>query len=286
MWKIWKHDEPKYWTNLADYMAGQAPTLNPVIESAFDAALYAMGKNPYDAFRGKYALPEQLFKARDKRTHKAFMKYLANQLGASIIYRFQTDDLDRIKTDLEKDLQYPIVSNILGRFLKVSDQGERQAYRADKDLIDMTQAREILDAKEVIIKMVNGEPVSHEDIMKLAKRPSVVDRNLLVQMSRRYGYVFLDEYLTATTREAQFAVIKRWYDRYRLENPGEDITWIWGVPEVVMKSPPPRKESVESTKEPSAKKSLEEYSSQYYKRRRPGVSRQQQQANPFLGGTQ
>jgi hypothetical protein len=277
MWKIYRHNEPKYWTNLADYMAGQAPTLTPTLDSIFDSALYALGRNPYDAFRGKYVLPEQLFKARDMRAHKAFAKYLANQMGASIIYRFKTDDLDRVKTELEEVLQYPILSNILGRFLKVSDAGERQAYRKEIDFYAMEDAREILDAKEVIVKLFNDEPITYEDQLKLAKRPMLIEHNMLVQMARKQGgMVFLEQMLGATTK-AQAAILKVWFDNYRLAHPGEDITWLPDVSEIVIQPGKERKEK----KGPS--KSLEQELEPYREDIRRKRGRRQPESQPMLG---
>jgi len=278
MWKIFRHDEPKYWANIADYMAGQAPTLTPTVDAIFDSALYAMGKNPYDAFRGKYALPEQLFKARDIRTHKAFAKYIANQMGASIIYRFKTDDLDRVKTELEEVLQYPILSNIVGRFLKVSDAGERQAYRKEIDFYAMHDAREILDAKEVIVKMFNDEPITHNDMMKLAKRPMLLEHNVLVQMARKQGgMVFLEKMLGATTK-AQAAILKVWFDNYRLAHPGEDIVSVFGVPEIVIQ--PGKEKKKEKEGKAPVTRSLEDYRRDLRRERGRG---NQMGSGPMLG---
>jgi hypothetical protein len=255
-----------------------------MVESIFDAGLYALQKNPYDTFRGRYALPETVFKAYDKRTHKAFAKYLANNLGAGIIYRFQTNDLDEIKTTLEKGLQYPLASNIIGRFLKVSSGEERREYRVLTDMLARGDAREILDAHEVIVKMVNGEPVDSADMMKLAKRPMVVETGMAVKMARRWGFVMIDSLLSATTLEAQVAILQRWYDRYRLENPNEDITWLNGIPELVTK-PKGEKKGRKEKLEPPPSRTLEEATQEFLRQKREReLIPKRPESQPMLGG--
>jgi hypothetical protein len=207
-WKIMNHDKPRYIENLFDYMAGQAPTLNPAIQLTWDAVDYARGINPYDGFRGTRAMPDQVFEARDNRSREAFAKWMANRAGAGIVYRFETDDVEKIKTDLEKILGYPIVGNIIGRFIKVTDQGIREQYREAKKEVRIENARDILDAKEALRKIVDGKELSNDDIMALAKKPGIIDRNYQAMISRKYGWSFVSEWLSATSTDEKAAVLE------------------------------------------------------------------------------
>ena len=109
-WKLLNRDKFKWWSALLDYLAGQAPTLHPIINLVAAVVQYASGKNPYDSFRTREVIPEQIFLAGGKRSHKLFMRWLSDQAGLSIIHRFGSDRPEQVKTDLEKILGWPILS--------------------------------------------------------------------------------------------------------------------------------------------------------------------------------
>lgn len=208
-WKMLNHDKPRQLTNLLDYMAGQAPTLHPLVDMAMGAVQYASGLNPYDHFKGRYAIPEQVFEAKDWRTHEAFAKWITQKSGANIVYKFKYDDIDRVKTELEKVTGYPFLSNIVGRFIRVTDYGTREELREAKQEIRMLNTRDILDAKEAIVKIVNNEELTSKDIEALAKKPGIIDRNLLIMMSKKYGLLYFEEFLSATSNKEKAEIIKR-----------------------------------------------------------------------------
>lgn len=141
---------------LFDFLAGQAPTLNPVLSATANAVQYMSSKNPYDWFRGRNVVPDQVFEAGGARSHKAFLKYLANSLGASVIHQFDTNDLDKAKTDLEKGLGLPIASNIVGRFLKVSDYGKFEMIQRESMKSRQEQARTKLDERDALVRHLNA----------------------------------------------------------------------------------------------------------------------------------
>ncbi len=142
--------------NLADYMAGQAPTLNPVLGAAADTVMYTSGKNPYDFFRQRNVIPEQEFEAGGWRSHRIFLKHLANTLGAGIVHQFKTNDLQKVKTELEEGLGLPIASNIIGRFIKVSDYGKAEKIRQEVQKSRKDQARETLDERDALVQHLNA----------------------------------------------------------------------------------------------------------------------------------
>jgi hypothetical protein len=153
---------------LFDYMAGQAPTLTPTLSILNDIRQYLAGKNPYDSFRGKLAIPDLLMQAMDTRTHAAFLKYLANEAGSGIIHRFDTDTLDKTKTKLEKVLGFPLVNNIIGRFLKVSNYGEFEELKAVSNEVRQEKARDYLDKRDAIVASVNSiDKPTQVDAMRL-----------------------------------------------------------------------------------------------------------------------
>jgi len=208
-WKLLNLDKNGQLTNLADYMAGQAPTLNPGLDVFIDIAQYASGQNPYDSFRGRYAIPEKVFEASDMRTHKAFTKYVLNKIGTNVVYRFQYDDGVRVKSEMEKVLNYPVIGNIVGRFIKISDYGIREEIRDVKQEYRMFNARENLDAHEALTKFVNGEKLNEKEIGILKSHPDLVNRNMEILLGKKYGNVYIEEFLTARDNNEKIIVFDK-----------------------------------------------------------------------------
>ena len=212
-WKVMDGNFEPIRGGLADFMAGQAPNLHPLFGLMVDTVSYFSGNNPYDNFRSQHAIPELVWQADDIRTKEMFVKYLMNNAGSGLIYRFQTTDDLRVKTTLEKVLGYPILSNILGRFIKVTDQGLKEGIKREVLIpIDKTNARRVLDFREAIRKGVTGEPLVDKDVTAIMQQairdPDVIPRNLLVQFGRRYGTAYTEMYLTASTKEEKIAIIQ------------------------------------------------------------------------------
>jgi len=232
-WKMFNHKKlggMDFQTGLFDYMAGQAPTVGPFFGIASDMVQYASGHNPYNLFYGRHALNDQVMTAGGARAHKQFALYLANQMGASIVYQFKRDGVDSAAEELENLFGFPIkspvadwalkvpgmpvASNAIGRFLKISNYGIREELKRGKRLLRKKAMNDVLDAKDAIVKLVNNESMTHKDIIALLKKPDIVQRNLMVGLSRKHGQVYLEEYLTATSKEEKaFVLLKLIKDR-------------------------------------------------------------------------
>ena len=221
-WKSLNLNKAGQIQNMFDYMAGQAPTLNPAIDAVVAAVQYASGRNPYDAFRGRYAIPETVFEAGGQRAHIAFAKWLANKSGGSIVYRFNTNNAEKIKTELEEVLGLPLVNNIVGRFIKVTDQGLREQLREAKQEVRVQNAEDILLAREALAKIVNNEDLNDDDILALATKPDIMDRNILTMLSRRHGWVFAEALLTARSVAERVAVLEKMESLEKRKEPKEN----------------------------------------------------------------
>jgi hypothetical protein len=225
-WKMFNHKKlggMDFQTGLFDYMAGQAPTMGPFFGVASDMVQYASGHNPYNLFYGRHALNDQVMTAGGMRAHKQFALYLADQMGASIVYKFKHDDIDRAAEELEMLFGFPIkspvadwtlkvpgmpvASNAIGRFLKISDYGIKEELKRGKRLIRKKAMNDVLDAKDAIVKMVNNEDLTKEDVVALLKKPDIINRNMMAGIARKYGRVYFEEYLTATSKEEKAYVL-------------------------------------------------------------------------------
>ena len=209
---------------LLDYMAGQAPTLNPAFSVISDVVTFATGQNPFNRFYGQYAISPLAFEARDKRAAIQFAKYVANQMGSGIVYRFKSDRPEEIAQELEtllgfpvhskvanwmiKAKDWPVASNALGRFLKVSDYGIRERILHAKKEVRRENARMLLDAHDAARAISDGkEPLSDKQFQALLLKPDVVQNQLMLALSRKYGMVYMEEWLSAGSTAEKLAVL-------------------------------------------------------------------------------
>lgn len=145
--------------------------LNPYLTVAKNWIQYLAGRNPYNAFYGKYIVPERVFKAGGMKAHQEMLEHTWNELGGSVIHRFKGDGVEAVKSDLEKALNYP-PGNLLGNFLKVSNQGLREELRKITEKAGAKEAGRQLEVRDRIIETVNkitdeGRKPIPSDMVKL-----------------------------------------------------------------------------------------------------------------------
>jgi len=208
-WKLLNREKFKWWSALLDYLAGQAPTLHPMINLIGAVVSYACGKNPYDAFRSRYVIPEQIMLAGGKRAHKIFARWLSDQAGLSVIHRFGSDRPEQIKTDLEKILGWPIVSNIVGRFIKVTDLGLQETLREAKLEVKSIMAEISLTAGEGLEKLLEGEMPSKEEVQALASKANSLPDAALKLLAWKYNHTYVQALLSSQSNAEKAVVIER-----------------------------------------------------------------------------
>ena len=211
--------DPEDIVKVFDYTHDQFPGFNPVFRVIYDIVKFLTGVNPDDRF-----FDDTVIKARNLKTLSEFAKYLANNMGSHIVYRFKKDDIEGIKTELEELLDYPFVNNILGRFLKIYERGISDEIREEKVRIQRELARVNLEVRSALKKIATGknEPLTQEEVealsLKVAKgQDSALLRNIIKLMAHRggtEGMIYLDEYLKAQTKEEKMAIIKIMAEKY------------------------------------------------------------------------
>lgn len=187
-------------TELADYMAGQAPTLNPILGVVADTVQYAAGKNPYDFFRQRNVIADKEFEAGGWRSHRLFLKHLANSMGSGIVHTFKTNDLQKIKSEMEEVLGFPILSNIIGRFVKASDYGKAEMIQREVKKSRRETAREGLDERDALVRHLNA--VDRPSLEEAGKLYSAMMKDGMLKRGRGTGVVGLSEFLKEYNRFA------------------------------------------------------------------------------------
>lgn len=115
---------------LLSYAGGQFPSLTPTLQTATAISQYAAGKNPYDFYRGRNIIPQTEFNAGGMYRFKPFATWLIQNLGANIVLGVSvTEQTGGEKGWLQNLVEKPIMSNIVGRWVKVSNYGQTERNR-------------------------------------------------------------------------------------------------------------------------------------------------------------
>lgn len=160
-------------SDILNYAGGQIPTANPALKALYQGIELASGRNPFDSFRNRQLIPDKVFEAQDIRTLQYFLKAQWNNLGGSVLFKFDTSDTQEIKTGIDRVLGMPGISNVLGRFIKVSDQGIDDRLRLIEERTKRDRAREILNVDEILLKFVDGQEITLAERQMLAREKNI-----------------------------------------------------------------------------------------------------------------
>jgi len=170
--------------DIFSFGAGQFPNLSPNFTGAGALTSYLSGKNPYDSFRGRNIVPDTEFKAGTKYSLPIFMRWLAKNQGLGIFFPTNKKYYGVQMSDLEKLLDAPFISNILGRWIKVSDYGliEKGRKEVEEPIIRERAIKNLEKRKAIdeaverykegesmrslereLVKQVLGDPPYNED---------------------------------------------------------------------------------------------------------------------------
>ena len=138
-------------SDLLSYTGGQLPSVTPVIEALTSTAQFLAGKNPYDFFRGRSVIPDDAFEAGGKYSLKPFLTWQLNQLGAGVFWKgYVSTQAPEDKTWIQKVVETPILSNIIGRWIKVSNYGQNEKNKAILKGVGREEARRRIEEREKI----------------------------------------------------------------------------------------------------------------------------------------
>lgn len=196
-------------SQLIDYTGGQIPSLNPAISTLFDTYNYLSGRNPYDYFRQRNVVPENVWNAGGWPKHAAFLKHISNNLGVGIIKQFSESDIQGVKSELEQYVNAPVLGDILGRFIKISDRGKSEILRDVAQQQKTLRAKDLAVLKTAIDKQAKGETLTVDEQELMDENKAYVasrqKRNAAVQS----GNVYNRELLYAKTTEERYNMQKK-----------------------------------------------------------------------------
>lgn len=142
---------------ITSHAGGQLPGLNPLFKIAGMWAQYALGHNPADTQRGVNVLTDKQYAAGGGQAIAQLLKQSWNDAGGSIVHRFRNLNLEASpQSDAEKLLDVPLVSNALGRWVKVSDRGLVDQARKLSGDVAQHRAQVQLGVDEILRRMTTG----------------------------------------------------------------------------------------------------------------------------------
>lgn len=150
--------------------AGQFPSLSPTIGTGLAIAQFAFGQNPYDFFRNRNVIPDDAFKAGGTYALKPFATWLFEQMGGSVIMKtYVTEQMPSSKSWQQKVLELPILSNVAGRWIKVSDYGQYEKTKAIEMGIEQRKAQESIENKKTIGSAIKEYMSGSKDLYRKKK---------------------------------------------------------------------------------------------------------------------
>lgn len=153
--------------DILSYTGGQLPSISPVLSVGSSITQFLGGQNPYDFFRGRNVLTDQQFQAGGMYALKPYAGWLFDQLGGGIVMRFYNSNTrPENKSGVEKFVSLPIFSNIVGRFIRVTDYGETEKLRKQLNIVKQKEAQEQLRTNEIVNKYLETG-IKEKDPQKL-----------------------------------------------------------------------------------------------------------------------
>ena len=135
--------------------AGQIPSLAPSLTLFIATKQFLAGENPYDYFRGRNVIPDQEFQAGGQYALKPFVQWALNTVGLGVVFKsYSSFQAPESKTWIQKVTEAPVLSNILGRWIKVSDYGQYEKNKKITDSVKQQSARDSLERNTLIDKAV------------------------------------------------------------------------------------------------------------------------------------
>ena len=142
-------------TDLISFTGGQLPGITPTISSIISITQFVSGKNPYDSFRGRNVLDDDAFEAGGIHALKPFVSWQLKQMGAGVFFKgYVSTQPPETKTWTQKIIEAPLLSNIIGRWIKVSNYGQREKNKVIVKGLKQEKATKRLEEREMLNEAV------------------------------------------------------------------------------------------------------------------------------------
>jgi hypothetical protein len=171
-------------TGLTGYTFGQLPSVSPAITAGTAAVSYASGNNIFDPFREKLTFTPDEMKARDYswQPFRKFVGWEFQQLGGGIIWKFYPgDERPKQQTTAQAWLDSPVISNTLGRYLKITKYGEVERSLRVKQQEQGKESARRLDEQQAVNETLTNYftlPPGQQNVRTQAKLAAALAKQL------------------------------------------------------------------------------------------------------------
>lgn len=163
---------------LTDYAGRQLPGLNPLVSLSMDWIQYAMGGNPFIQFRGRNVLTDDEQVIRGVAGLKAMGRHIWNSTLGSLLGQIpnpeQSDDI--ALTIPEKILRAPVISQVLGRWLRISNAGWRERLEKASKPVAQQEAQIRMEVEQAVIGFKKTGQLHPDAQARLVKGKYLYDR--------------------------------------------------------------------------------------------------------------
>lgn len=165
---------------IVDYTAGQTPALTPILSVPADLTQYLAGTRVYDPFRNRFLFTEDEARAGGWKARWKFLRYEFQKLGGSIFMKVDLVERPRERTTAQVILESPLISNTVGRWLRISNYGEierlRQAADPEKQKAAQVRESERDAVADAIADLMRGSEQDREQPALHAKATELVEQ--------------------------------------------------------------------------------------------------------------
>lgn len=234
---LWK--SMSSWTNnqnflsdmedIVSYGGGQLPSVNPTIQNLQATSQFISGQNPYDFFRNRNILSDDVYKAGGSEALKQFAGWLFNQNGGSVFTQLYTEPtIPTPQSPTQRIFNLPVFGNIAGRFIRVSNYGITEKLKQAQSAATAADAQRRLDerrlvngyiskyqagtdtgknlAQDMLDEAFNGKTPTTDDEIKTAKR--LVDK-FAESIKKGGGSPYITSLIDATSNNEKEALVRQ-----------------------------------------------------------------------------
>lgn len=207
---------------IIDYSAGQFPGLTPAIDVVSDTVSFLSGRNPYDNFRARPVFTDEEWKARDWGTVKKFIGYEFQNIGGGIVWKFYPgEDRPKRKSTGQRILELPVVSNVVGRFIRISSYGDVERMRTAQGRVEREEARQRRREREAVHEAIKAgatdaktaaadvaRKLYGDDAETIQDRKPSLTTMLKTGLARQENDPVIDAVLAATSNRQKIAILE------------------------------------------------------------------------------
>lgn len=194
------------------------PSMNPVFDMFADLITWMSGDTPYDDWRGTTAIDQTTDKAGGARKNIELLKWFLNTYTGQGFYKFKSNDMNQIQSEIEKILDLPIIGRPISRFVKVGQHPAVEYMKKGEDGLeayDKADANLTLDYKEGIKNLTEGKPLEEKHKRALAtKNQDLLSNNMMLQriIQMAGGDILMQEIMTEKNNKKRIIMMYKLID--------------------------------------------------------------------------